>query len=216
MLPLRPNPANHDAIGTASAMRVRNNALRHLQALGADEFVHVNGSLAQHLRGTELLLTRWGGREALCLAGLYHAVYGTDRITGYLADVGQRKAIADVIGAEAEGLAYLYGACARETFHRRIGTPGQWSFANRYTDSEYRITQSQLRDLCEMTVANEVDLALGNARFRTRYGSELMDFFERMRGLASEAALDAARDTLRPMTDDASGTRDPTTRQAKE
>jgi hypothetical protein len=172
-------------------------AFHHLRTLGADAFVHVNGSLALHLRGTERLLRRWGCREALCLAGLYHAVYGTDRITGCLVDLGQRTAIAGVIGVEAEGLAYLYGACARETFHPRIGTPEQRIYTDRFTGSEYRITQSQLCDLCEVTVANEVDLALGNDRFRTRHGRELMDFFDRMRGLASEAALAAARDALR-------------------
>ena len=178
-------------------------ALRQLQALGADAFAHVNGSLAVHLRGTEALLRRWGNREAVCLGGLYHAVYGTDRITGSLADLGTREAIAEVIGSEAESLAYLYGACARKTFHPRIGTPGQLMFADRFTHCEYPIAASQLRDLCEMTVANEVDLALANARFRGRYGAELIEFFERMQGLASEAALAAARETLRPTRHDA-------------
>src|SRR6185437_14963348 len=122
-------------------------ALRQLQTLGADAFAHVNGSLAVHLRGTEALLRRWGNRDAVCLGGLYHAVYGTDRITGSLADLGMRGAIAEVIGAEAESLAYLYGACARETFHPRIGTPDQLMFADRFVHCEYPIAASQLRDL---------------------------------------------------------------------
>src|SRR6185437_4374213 len=121
-------------------------ALRQLQTLGADAFAHINGSLAVHLRGTEALLRRWGNRDAVCLGGLYHAVYGTDRITGSLADLGMRGAIAEVIGAEAESLAYLYGACARETFHPRIGTHDQLMFADRFAHCEYPIAASQLRD----------------------------------------------------------------------
>jgi hypothetical protein len=187
-----------------------------LQALGADAFAHVNGSLAVHLRGTEALLRRWGNREAVCLGGLYHAVYGTDRITGSLADLGMREAIAEVIGAEAESLAYLYGACARKTFHPRIGTPDQLMFADRFAHCEYPIAASQLRDLCEMTVANEVDLALANARFRSRYGAELIEFFERMRGLASEAALAAARETLRPTRHHAAFAHDAVARARRE
>ena len=208
--------AEREAIGAKSAMSVREHALQQLQALGAGDFVHVNGSLVLHLRGTEALLRRWGNRDALCLAGLYHAVYGTDRIAGFLANLGMREAIADVIGAEAEGLAYLYGACAGETFHPKIGTPDQLTFADRFTDSEYPITELQLRDVCEMTVANELDLALGNARFSSKHREELLRLFERMRGLASEAALDAARETLRPMTCDVPAMRAPTVRKRQE
>src|SRR5579864_1151588 len=107
-------------VETSTTMSVPEFALRQLHALGAGAFAHVNGSLALHLRGTEALLRRWGNREAVCLGGLYHAVYGTDRITGSLADLGMREAIAAVLGSEGEELAYLYGACARETFHPRI------------------------------------------------------------------------------------------------
>lgn len=205
-----------NAIETPSTMSVPEQAFRQLRALGADAFAHVNGSLALHLQGTEALLRRWGNREAVCLGGLYHAVYGTDRITGSLADLGMREAIAAVLGSEAEELAYLYGACARETFHPRIGTPDQLMFADRFAACEYPISASRLRDLCEITVANEVDLALANARFRGKHGADLIDFFERMRGLASEAALSAARETLRPTTHDAPSTRNAAARTRRE
>jgi hypothetical protein len=167
-----------------------------LAAFGAEAFAHVNGSLALHLRTTSTLLRSWGNREAVCLAGLYHAVYGTDGITGSLVALAARHTVADVIGAEAEALAYLYGACARDVFHPRIGTPDQLRYADRYTGSDALITMRQLRDLCEITVANELELARANERFRIRYRDELARFFEQMHGLASEAALLAARKTL--------------------
>lgn len=103
-------------------------ALARLHALGAGRFIHVNGTLERHLRGTQRLLRRFGGRDALCLAGLYHAVYGTDGISGRLVELGARKAIAAVIGDEAERMVYLYAACDRDRFHPRIGTPMQRVF----------------------------------------------------------------------------------------
>lgn len=173
-------------------------AFRYLLELGADEFAHVGGSLALHLRGTEALLRRWGNREAVCLAGLYHAVYGTAGIRGSLASLAMRDTIAEVIGAESEALAYLYGACERETFHPRIGTPDALLFADRFTGSQYAITEPGLRDFCELTIANELELALASQRFRARHRAELTGLVERMEGLVSGAALDACRRALHP------------------
>src|SRR5947199_8408129 len=73
-------------------------ALQYLQALGAAEFAHVHGALATHVRGTETLLRSWGNREPLCLAGLYHAVYGSEGLRGSLTGLSRRGAIAEVIG----------------------------------------------------------------------------------------------------------------------
>jgi len=156
-----------------------------LVAFGADAFPHVSGSLARHLVETERLLRSWKSRDALCLAGLYHAVYGTDGIRGSLAGDDRRGAIVAIIGAEAEALAYLYGACARATFHPRIGTPDQLRFADRFTHSEYAIGEPALRDFCEITVANELELALASDAFRIEYATELSAFFRRMEGLLS-------------------------------
>ncbi len=172
-------------------------AIRYLRELGAGEFAHVNGPLAQHLLGTHALLRQWGCREALCLAGLYHAVYGTAGIRGALASLALRPAIAHVIGIEAESLAYLYGACAREAFHPRIGTPHELLFADRFRGADYAIGAPQLRDLCEITLANELELASAGEAFRLRHRAELAGLFERMRGRVGDAAVAAYRRTLR-------------------
>ena len=171
-------------------------AYDRLLALGADGFPHVAGSLASHLRRTEALLRRFGSRDALCLAGLYHAVYGTDGIRGCLADLRERDSIASIIGREAERIVYAYCACARALFHPRIGTPAQQRFADRFTGTEYPISEQALRDFCELTLANELELATSSAAFRAAYGAELAGFFERMRDLVSRAAFAAYRATL--------------------
>ena len=184
-----------EATGRLTSER-RAQAWQRLLALGAGEFAHVSGSLAAHLHGTEALLRRWGAREALCLAGLYHAVYGTDGIVGSLASVGARIRIAELIGDEAERIAYLYGACARDAFHPRIGAPDELRFADRFAGTEYPIDADQLRDFCELSVANELELAFGSSPFRAKHRASLRDLFERMSPHLSEAARTAYRQRL--------------------
>lgn len=158
-----------------------------LQAMCAGEFRHLNGSLAEHLRGTEALLTAWGARDALRLAGLYHAVYGTDGYNPALSGLDTRPRVAALIGDEAEALAYLYCACDRGRFYPRIGGAEQYRFVDRFMAQEYAIVPAQLRDLCELVLANELELAGRSEDFRARYGAPLAALFRRMRGQVGAA-----------------------------
>lgn len=167
-----------------------------LQAMDAGEFEHLNGTLATHLQGTEALLRAWNAREALCIAGLYHAAYGTDGFNPALTGLEGRQRISDMIGSESEALVYLYGACNRAEFYPRIGTDAQLVFCDRFRNSEYAISLRQLEDLCELILANELEIASGSAAFRARHGASLSRLFERMDGLASRAALDTFRRIL--------------------
>lgn len=56
----------------------REQVVRFLHAHRAGEIAHLNGPLLEHLERTELLLSPWGCSETASLAGLCHAVYGTD------------------------------------------------------------------------------------------------------------------------------------------
>jgi len=165
-------------------------------ALGVGELAHLNGSLETHLRGTESLLRSWGACESLCVAGLYHAVYGTDRYKPALNSLAGRQGIAELIGTEAEELAYLYGACNREVFYPRIGTDAQLVFADRFNNAEYDLQPRQLAQMCELILANELEIASNSAEFRAQHGAELSRLFERMSGLVSEVGFQAYRRML--------------------
>ena len=167
-----------------------------LAAMGAADFAHVAGTLAPHLANTAALLQQWGNRDALCIAGLYHAVYGTDGILGELTTLSRRSSIAEVIGTEAEAIVYVYGACDRDAFHPRIGTPRATQFVDRFTATEYAIPVSMLADFCELTLANELDLARTSAAFLSKHRRELAELAERMQAHVSDAALCACRDLL--------------------
>lgn len=177
-------------------MSQSNHLFAELQALGAGEFEHLNGSLSSHLHGTEALLREWNARDAVCNAGLYHAVYGTDGYNPALVGVSMRERIASLLGKEAEELAYLYGACNRRVYYPRIGTESQLMFADRFANTEYPISHQQLSDLCELILANELEIAQGSAEFRAQHGAALSRLFMRMEGLVSTAGFQTFRKVL--------------------
>ena len=164
---------------------------RRLLAMGAADFPHVGGTLGPHLLRTAALLADWGNRQALCVAGLYHAVYGTDGIRGRLVGPDRRHTIAAIIGEEAEAIAYRFGACDRAAFHPRIGTAAAHRFVDRFTHSEYAISAAALRDFCELTLANEAELAASNEAFRIKHRAALARLATQMEGLVSAAAFSA-------------------------
>ena len=167
-----------------------------LQTLGAGEFAHLNGDLSAHLRGTEALLRKWGAPDTVCVAGLYHAVYGTYGYNRSLTSLAGRRSIADLIGVEAESLAYLFGACNRRLFYPRIGTASQLMFADRFTHAEYEIGYLQLTQLCEVTLANELEIVSNSPQLIAMHRRNLSPLFERMAGLLSKTGFQAYRSML--------------------
>lgn len=164
-----------------------------LEELGASALMHFNRTLDQHLRGTEALLRKWGARDAVCIAGLLHAVYGTDTPGPMLAHIDQRRRIAGVTGAEAEQLAYLYGACNRKAFYPRLRIGQLPLFPDRFTGTEYAISEATLADLCEITVANELELLAHRPTFRSARQRSRLRLFHQVESFLSPAARDAFR-----------------------
>lgn len=131
-----------------------------LLVLGADDSDHVNGSLLSHLKGTHALLSDWGNRDALCVAGLYHAVYATHGFHQALVDVDDRDALRAQIGTDAENIVYHFCACDRDDFYPRIGREPMPAFRDRFTETTFALPEPLLRDLLELTMANEAEIAI--------------------------------------------------------
>lgn len=159
-----------------------------LHRLGAGEFLHLNSSLEEHLRGTEALLQSWSASTHVCQAGLFHAAYGTAGFASAMVSTDLRNQIQDLIGRSAEALVYLYCACDRDKFYPTIGTQAQYQLPNRFNGELITIEPTTLRDLCELTAANELAIAASNTQFRERYGAALLELFVRMGKNLSEAA----------------------------
>jgi Domain of unknown function (DUF6817) len=167
-----------------------------LSELGAGDFDHIDGNLIDHLQGTQNLLKEWSASSILQDAGLYHAAYGTAGFNESLVAVEKRDEISKVIGHEAENIVYLYCACDRDFFWPQIGLVSNPIFKNRFTGNTSQLTSRQLHEFCELTVANEIEIAIDNPSFITQYGQSLYTTFLNMSGFITKPANAAVQSVL--------------------
>lgn len=133
-------------------------ALAFLEALGAGTVEHRAGrSLLTHLVATHDLLAAWGRPQAVALAGLFHSIYGTSHFEAACLGPGERGRVRTVIGPQAERLAYLFSAMDRDAF---LAEPAKGTIASRFGDGAPEVGASDIQALCEILLANELDLAL--------------------------------------------------------
>jgi SM-20-related protein len=69
---------------------------------------HTGARLIDHLQAVEAKLTGWGCREAVRRAGQFHSIYGTEHFRHRALPLAQRETVRQLIGAEAERLAFLF------------------------------------------------------------------------------------------------------------
>lgn len=170
-------------------------AVALLRELGAADIAHPGGTLLAHCQRIQDGLALWGARPALQLAGLCHAFYGTDGFATALLSPDRRSELADVIGAEAEAIVYLYASCDRTATYPALAD-ADGVFRNRFTGRTETPEPHLLRDFAELSAANELDLARIDPDFRRKWGAELLALFTRFHPLLSRAAWSDCRTVL--------------------
>lgn len=170
--------------------------INQLIELGANNFEHLNGSLIKHLKGTYTLLQSWDADPDLCIAGLYHAVYGTSGFDEVLISEDYRDKIKEIIGEQSEKIVYSYCACDRDFFWPQIGIKANPIFRDRFLGKKYNLSSNELRLFCELTVANELEIATDNNEFIEKYGQSLNDLFTRMKPYISAQAINHVFDVI--------------------
>lgn len=168
------------------------NVFKELANLGAGDFEHIDGTLIEHLNGTKRILESWAASTDLQDAGLYHAAYGTAGFDERLVSTNQRDKIEAIIGIAAEEIVYQYCACDRKDFFSKIGQVSNPEFTNRFTGESYCLSHVMLRCFCELTAANEIEIAIDNPNFLVRHGEGLNNLFLQMAPYLSNAAQDKA------------------------
>lgn len=141
----------------------RGRALRLLYDRHADAVPHLFGRLLDHLERTERLLMDWGSTQALSTAGLCHACYGTDGFGFALLGLDEREVLTTAVGPDVEALVHLYASCDRSFLYPQIGAGHATLFRNRFTGEVFPLTDGQLQDLVDLTLANEADVATAGA-----------------------------------------------------
>ncbi|MFJ3632878.1 DUF6817 domain-containing protein [Streptomyces sp. NPDC090112] len=183
-------------------------AVAWLREPGAAELAHPGGTLLSHLERVQDLLGSWGARPALRRAGLCHALYGTDGFGTALLPPGRRAEPAEVIGAEAEAIVYLYASCDRAASYPTLAA-AEPSFRDRFTGAVHCPGLRSRRDLAELSAANELDLARIDPGFRREWGAGLLGLFTGWRDLLSEPTLRECRAVLGDGTADGDGVQRP-------
>lgn len=122
-----------------------------LRSLGYGELMHGSGvPFLSHLIGTRRVLAEWGSRPALCDAGLFHSVYGTEYFQPEHPATQDR--IRAVVGDEAERLAWLWCNIERHTLRSRHRT-----VRLRQDRATIRLSAVEVSDLATLWAADVVE-----------------------------------------------------------
>lgn len=163
-------------------------AVAFLRSNNADSINHSNGNLLDHFAGTAQLLEEWGNRPEMCLAGLCHAVYGTEGFQQSILEPSERDQLRAIIGEAAEAIVYFYGSAERNFFCPSIDR-GTVTFRDRFTGEEFEPDAELLRDCLELMLANDVEIAARMQQFRAYTQPYNTELFLRCRSYVSEAGF---------------------------
>jgi hypothetical protein len=177
-------------MGTDKGVRV------WLRQHGAEQIAHPGGNLYAHLcRVSERLAVLGCGGEVQA-AGLTHAVYGTDGFDLALLDRADRAVLRDLVGADAEELVYLYGACDRRRSWRELAETGQ--VFDRFVREVRTPNAARLRSLIDLSIVNELDVIEHDPAVADRHGAYFRELFASWASVASEQVIRDAQRVLRP------------------
>ncbi|MGH9347919.1 MAG: DUF6817 domain-containing protein [Vicinamibacterales bacterium] len=162
-----------------------------LDELDTAHHEHSDATLRQHLLETYALLKDWGNPDEVCVAGLFHSIYGTQWYPVESAPMTERERIAGVIGKPAEELAFLFCATDRADLWQSPGDEDV-TLRSRIDEGRFVVSRARRRDLLEIEIANTVEQL---DRVRDPDSSVLDALAQRIQAFAGEisrGAYDAA------------------------
>jgi hypothetical protein len=123
-----------------------------------DGVKHSGRTFFEHLAGVHDLLQRYGAPGYVCLAGLFHSIYGTNIFRHQAVPISERDDVAEMIGAQAERLAFIFCSCERppallEAVRR--GVP--YYVVNRRDGDTIPLSPADMIDLLDIEIANLED-----------------------------------------------------------
>lgn len=126
--------------------------LAMLRRLGFDRLTHDSHvPFLSHLVGTRRLLVAWGARPALCDAGLFHSVYGTEYFEPD--DPADPDEVRELIGDEAEAIARTWCTIRRDT----IDLAGPVTAVERHSGRTVRLDHDDVADVATLWAADTVE-----------------------------------------------------------
>lgn len=110
--------------------------------------------LFTHVKNTHDLLESWGNPPEVCLAGLCHSIYGTWHVSHTALPFTQRDTVRDLIGEEAERLAYIFCVAERPKDLLDCLDRRDVEIKDHHTGAVMALTRETLDRLLEIEAAN--------------------------------------------------------------
>jgi hypothetical protein len=159
----------------------------YLIAQGVDEVGHTNKTYLAHVIGVYRYMEARGCTEEVCRAGMFHSIYGTELFQGFKLPLDRRPEIADLIGEQAEHVAYWNCAMDRASFDRAVERgEAPYRFRNRLTGEEVELTQQDFDDLCTLHLYDWLE-QVGRSRKWDYRRAAYQNLAERLGGVAQKA-----------------------------
>jgi hypothetical protein len=171
----------------------------YLIGLGAKEVTHTEKTYLAHLTGVYRLMEACGCSEELCLAGLFHSIYGTELFQRFGLPLARRLEIRALIGERAERLAYLNCAMDRSSLDQAVDqTESPYRIVDRLTGKEVQLSGSDFDDLCRVHLYDWLEQIPrwkrwdyrrdAYRRMAKRLGGAALEAYERVAAQETEAA----------------------------
>ena len=128
-----------------------------IEHLHADEVRHSGRDFYTHLSGTYDLLKAWGNPQSLCLAGLFHSIYGTWHFRHKAFPIERRDIIRGLIGEEAEFLAYVFCVTERPKELLAQVRSSKIMMTDHCVKEPLQLSRIQLNRLLEIEAANLIE-----------------------------------------------------------
>src|SRR4051812_42178262 len=129
----------------------------YLVGLGVDRVPHSKTRFLSHLIGVHQDLKEWGCPEHLRLAGLFHSIYGTEAFQGFSLPLSRRAEIRELIGDQAERIAYINCALPRESLDASVAAGGPPRLWDRFEDRLLEVTDAEFTELITLHLCDRLE-----------------------------------------------------------
>ena len=187
-------PPGTGATMTESTSSREQNMRDWLRQHGAETIEHPGGNLYAHLSRVCDRLGRLGLDDDTRLAGLAHAVYGTDGFDVVLLDRQDRTNLREIVGERVEDLVYRYGGCDRNRTWQRLAETGE--VFNRFTNQTERPDRAKLRSFVDLSIVNELDVMEQAPSIIDEHGEYFRELFTAWATIASPQVTADAQQVL--------------------
>jgi hypothetical protein len=132
----------------------------YIIGIGAAQVSHTQKTYLAHAIGVYRDMQSWDSEEDLCLAALFHSIYGTEGFQDFTLPLERREEMRGLIGERAERLAYLNCAMDRATLDAGLEqTEGPYRLRDRLAEEEIELSTEEYNDLCRLHLCDWLEQA---------------------------------------------------------